>query len=291
MRQKGSQNVVVRDCVFEDNDNGVSGHGEDILYEYCTMRYNGNPDGDTTHNVYTHGGTQTFRFCHIHDPDEGQNLHIRARRADFEYCLIENAGTYTGDLMVSRNDYVEGQELQETLNLIGCVIVESEEQGNDTKAFTMYNSPRGDNIRMRINLYYNTFIGNGNDGAVVRFTNSGLLAQEAYLYNNIFYNCHAPFRFDTKDVVTAVADNNWWPSNFDYSGFDAYMSNSHYGTDPGFTNPGQGDYTLKQTSSCVGLANQDIGGIPNYQMDFNGPILNDLSRMTADDLGAFESGS
>jgi hypothetical protein len=289
MRQKGSQNIVVRDCVFENNDNGVSGYGEDILYEYCIMRYNGNPDGDMTHNVYTHGGTQTFRFCHIHDPDEGQNLHIRAKVADFEYCLIENAGSYTADLMVSTNDYVEGQVLQETLNLIGCVIVESEGQDNDSKAFTLYNSPARDNVRMRINMYYNTFIGNGKGGAVVRFTNSGLLAQEAYLYNNIFYNNHVPFTFDTKNGVTAMARNNWWPSNYDYSEFDAYMSDSYFGTDPGFNNLWQGDYTLNQTSSCVGLANKSIGNTPTYQMDFGGTVLSYLARITANDLGAFES--
>ena len=82
---------------------------------------------------------------------------------------------------------------------------------------------------------------------------------------------------------------DWWPSNFDYSEFDAYMSNSYYGTDPGFNNPGQGDYTLKQTSSCAGLADKSIGDIPIYQMDFSGTILSYLARITANDLGAFES--
>jgi len=288
LRVKGGYNITIRNCRFEGNDNGVSGFGENILYENCVFTKNGsNGQGDRAHNIYLHGGSQTFRYCRITDAKEGQNIHLRGKRFRFEYCWIENEGTYMGDLMVSESDWSRSRGLDSTLTLIGCVIIGAPNPMNDTKFFTMYNSPPAEKVSMRINMYYNTLIGNGKDAAVIRFTDSGLEKQEAYLYNNIFIGNHVPFRFDTKRGVVAVADTNWWPSGYDYSTYGDYATNLVLGTDPGFVHRIGRDYRLRKDASAANLARTELGEIPTKEMVVSSGKLTYRLRSNANDLGAF----
>lgn len=293
VRIRGGHHITIRNSHFEGNDNGVSGFGEVILYEKCVFTKNGsNGMGDLAHNIYLHGGTQTFRYCKITDAAEGQNVHLRGKDFRFEYCWIENESTYIGDLMISSTDWAVTSSLDCTLTLIGCVIKGAMNPANDSKLFTMYNQPYRTNVKMTINMYYNTIIGNGNSAAVVRFTDSGLSTQTARLYNNIFYGNHIPFRFDSLNGVTAVAQNNWWPSGYDYTAYQAYMSDSYFGVDPGFVNISNGDYNLESNAEVLAKANTSLGNLPTAELyvDSTGQLISS-SRSSASDLGAYELGA
>ena len=294
LRMRGGSNITVKDSIFEYNDNGVQGWGENILYENCIFRYNGAlptySSPDLGHNIYTHGGTQTFRFCHIHDPQgktNGQNIHLRGKQFDFEYCVIENEGTYMGDLMTSSIDH--NGELHSMLNILGSLIIQKP-NGGVSKWFTLYNSDPMDNQDYEINLYYNTLIGNDQVSEVVQFTDSGLRTQKAKLYNNIIYKNKRVFQFDTTSGVTAETKNNWWSgSASDYSAYASYMSDSIFGANPGFNNPANKDYTLTENAAVINKANSTFGKIPEYEIysDANGKLRH-KARSSAKDLGAFE---
>jgi hypothetical protein len=289
-----AQNITIQECLFEFNDNGVQGSGDNILYEFCEFRYNGKIDGqtgDSAHNIYTHGGTFTFRYCYIHDPLEGQNIHSRSRNLDVECCLVEYARTYTGDIMVNGNEWVDGELLYQTLTYSGCVIKESADQINDTKAFTLYNSPARTGVYMKLNLFYNTFIGNDNNGSILRFTESGLAGHEVNMYNNIFYNKHDPVRFDGESEQTAVVqlNNNWWPEGYDYSEDSSYMNNSIFGTDPGFQDAANHNYRITVSAQVKDGANENLCAAPPYEFELELMRQGQYKvRNSAKDLGAYE---
>lgn len=292
IRTRHAKNITIRNCLIEENDNGIVGNGEDIVYELCEIRRNGNLKGDRTHNVYNHGGTITIRYCHIYDPVEGQNIHMRAKNARIEYSLIENGYTYMGDLMSDKSDWVRGQPLKQVLTFIGNLIIEKESPLNDSKVFTMYNDKHFSGISMRINMFYNTFIGNGKNEALIQITNSGLEYQEAYLYNNIFYGNHRPFRIDISnqpDKFHVEAKNNWWAEG-DYSQYEQFMSGSIFGTHPGFKDAKNKDFRLKTSAQAKNRANATLGEYPlfEYYLDEN-VVMKYKERHGANDLGAFES--
>jgi hypothetical protein len=285
---------MVQKCLFEFNDNGIQGSGDNILYEFCEFRYNGKIDGqtgDSAHNIYTHGGTYTIRYCYIHGPLEGQNIHSRSRNIAVESCLIEYARSYTGDIMVDENEWVDGEPLYQTLTFSGCVIKESPDQNNDTKAFTLYNSPPHQGVYMKLNLFYNTFIGNDNNGSIMRFTESGLAGHEVNMYNNIFYKKHDPVRFDGESAQTAivVSNNNWWPEGYDYSTDSAFMNNSIFGTDPGFLDAANHNFRITADAQVKDVANENLCAAPAYEFELELMRQGQYKvRNSAKDLGAYE---
>ena len=100
VRLKLSQNVTLHHCLFEFNDNGLQGAGDDTTVEFCEFDSNGLPgSNEGSHNLYIHGGTITVRYCYIHDARRSQNFHIRANQSVFEYNWIARAKSYMGDMM------------------------------------------------------------------------------------------------------------------------------------------------------------------------------------------------
>lgn len=292
IRPKGAGNLTLKNCHFEGNDNGITGWGT-VLFEKCTITANGDPGpGDLTHNIYSEGGNYTFRYCRIWDPLEGQNIHSRSLNMTLEYCIIENAASYMGDIMDYRLDGTSGLTFTQTLTMIGNLIVQKTAPANDGQVFVTYRDGSGTNtIDMRINMYYNTFVGIGDNAALIHFTNSGIRQQSAYLYNNIFYGNHRPFRIDVSSGFHAEARNNWWPSGFDYSAHQQYMSNSVFGSDPGFIDAAADQYSLAAGADARFKADRGIGAVAGFEPVIVGGALTYNYRSTADDLGAYEYGS
>ena len=293
IRFLGSPDITVRNCLFEDNDNGIQGYGENILIEFCEFFNNGAPEIlGYSHNIYTHGGTFIIRYCHIHDPEDGQNFHMRTRDALLAYNLIENAGSYMGDIMTNMVDRNEGEPITQTLTLLGNIIVEKGEPRNDAQIFVTYNDQEWPQTSFRFNLYYNTFIGNGNINGLIHVTDKpGTVNQEFYLYNNIIYGTPNPLRVDIDSDYTLVSQNNWWQgTSSDYSDDLQYMSNSHFGTNPGFTDLNGGDYTLTSNSPIKNIADETIGQVPTQEYYGSGSTqMKYRAREDVNDIGALES--
>jgi hypothetical protein len=295
IRLLGASDISVRNCIFEDNDNGIQGWGENILFEYCEFFNNGAPNIEGySHNIYTHGGSFIFRYCHIHDPEDGQNFHMRTTNALLAYNLIENAGSYMGDLMTNTNtkERIKGEPITQTLTLLGNIIIEDGDTRNDGQIFVTYNDQEWPQTSFIFNIYYNTFIGDGNIDGLVHITDrSGTVNQEFYLYNNIFYGTPNPLRVDIDSGYTLVSENNWWQGTVsDYSDYSQYMSNSFFGSNPGFTDLNAEDYTLTSSAEVKNIADETIGNIPTQEYYGSGSTqMKYRARENTNDLGALES--
>ena len=86
----GTTNLYIKDCIFTQNDVGLTGGTQDsqATVEFCEFNANGNvnaPSSAPTHNIYVTGGYLALRYCYVHDSVQGQNFHIRCRNAVLEY--------------------------------------------------------------------------------------------------------------------------------------------------------------------------------------------------------------
>jgi hypothetical protein len=95
----GTTNLYIKDCVFEYNDNGLTGgtQGSEATVEFCEFNANGNTNASTsapTHNIYVYGGLLALRYCYVHDSVQGQNFHIRCENSTLEYNWFARAHSY-----------------------------------------------------------------------------------------------------------------------------------------------------------------------------------------------------
>ena len=141
----GTTGLLVTNCLFQNNDNGLTGGTEDsdITVEFCEFSHNGNTSASTsspTHNIYVYGGTFTMRYSYLHDPVQAQNLHCRAVTSTIEYNWFDRAKSYVGDLMTS-DDYATAPtgSLAQSMVLRGNVIIETSSQANTGQIWAIYN--------------------------------------------------------------------------------------------------------------------------------------------------------
>src|SRR5215469_1726074 len=92
-------NLYIKDCIFDHNDDGLTGgtQNSSATVEFCEFNGNGNTNASSsspTHNLYIYGGYLTMRYCYVHDPVQAQNFHIRCRSATLEYNWIARGNSY-----------------------------------------------------------------------------------------------------------------------------------------------------------------------------------------------------
>lgn len=120
----GSTGIQLKDILFRNNDNGLTGGTQDseLTAEFCEFDSNGNlsaPPSGPTHNIYIYGGTFALRYSYVHDPIQGQNFHVRAMDSTIEYNWFARPKSYAGDLM-SDDDFRGGG--RQTMLLRGNLI-------------------------------------------------------------------------------------------------------------------------------------------------------------------------
>src|SRR6516225_5866336 len=130
----GSTNLYVKDCIFTQNDDGITGGAQDsaLTVEFCEIYGNGNTNASfssPTHNLYIYGGTFTMRYCYVHDSVQAQNFHIRSRNALLEYNWFARAKNYEGDLMTD-DDFSGAGPFSQTMTFRGNVVVQSAAPSN-----------------------------------------------------------------------------------------------------------------------------------------------------------------
>lgn len=285
-------NLYIKDCVFDHNDNGLTGGTQDseATLEYCEFTGNGNTNASSSapsHNIYVYGGWLTLRYCYIHDPVQAQNFHIRCRYATLEYNWIARAKSYEGDLMTD-DDFSGSGPFSQTLILRGNVIVQNSAPENDSQIVAIYNDAGLTNLTLNVEAIYNTFVGNGGSAAFVHVSNADGTSMNAGLYDNIISGTTLPFLVESPATGLVRGFNNWLQTGI----ASTPLTGTVQSATPGFRNAAAQDYTITNSSACIGAANAAVYGLPGREYYLNETTDRQWRiRKAARDVGAFESTS
>jgi hypothetical protein len=284
----GSTGILLRDCVFRQNDNGLTGGTEqsELTVEFSEFDRNGNTQASAmTHNVYVYGGTFTLRYSYLHDPVQGQNFHIRSKAGTLEYNWIARGRSYEGDLMTD-DDWDGSGTYSQSLLLRGNVLVQDAAPANHSQVVAVYNDAGAPGLTLDVRLVNNTFVGNGGHAALVHLSNADGTRMSAELSNNIVAGTTVPVLVETASAATVTGAANWLATSAATGG----LAGSIQSVDPGFADPGGGDFTLAPGSAPIGKASQSVSGLPDREYDHDQPQARAYrTRASARDLGAFES--
>jgi hypothetical protein len=284
--------LEIKDVLFKDNDNGLTGGTEnsDATVEFCEFDGNGNlaaSSSSPTHNAYIYGGTFAMRYSYLHDPIQGQNLHCRAVSSTIEYNWFDRAKSYVGDLMTS-DDYANHPSgtLAQSMTLRGNVIIQTAAQQNDSQIFAVYNDEAsGSPVSFSVTALYNTVVGAGGHAAFIHLSNADGTTMSATLHDNVVSGTSVPVLVETASAATVAGTNNWIQTGAAATGLTASVS----GASPGFTNAGADDFTLAAGSACIGAADTSVTGLPTDEYYENETVTREYRpRASAKDLGAFE---
>ncbi|HYG24302.1 MAG TPA: hypothetical protein VEH04_16100 [Verrucomicrobiae bacterium] len=287
-----STNLYISNCLFEWNDNGLTGgtQGSEATVEYCEFNSNGNTNASLSapsHNIYVYGGYLTLRYCYVHDPVQGQNFHIRCRRSLIEYNWFARANSYEGDLMTD-DDFSGSGPFTQTMTLRGNVIVQKANPLNNSQVVAVYNDAELPNLTLNVHAFYNTFVGNGGNASFIHLANGDGTAMNAEISNNIISGTGRPFLNDNPAAGTVRGQNNWLRPNATIGPLTGSVQSSA----PGFRDASNQDFRLAEDSVCIGAANPDVLSPPGREYFLN-EVTNRMWRIraAARDMGAFESTS
>jgi hypothetical protein len=285
-------NLYIKDCVFNLNDDGLTGgtQNSQATVEFCEFNANGNTNASLsspTHNIYVYGGYLTLRYCYVHDSIQGQNFHIRCRNSVLEYNWFARANNYDGDLM-SDDDFSGTGPFTQTMTLRGNVFVQNSLPGNHSQIVAMYNDSGLANLTFSLHMLYNTLVGVNTNSAFVHVSNADGTQMTAEISDNIIYGTKTPVLIEDAAAAAVTGVNNWMQTN----ATTAPLTGSVRSALPGFRNPAVMDCTLANGSVCIGAASGAVYGLPGKEY-FQNEITNRFWRIRdgARDLGAFESTS
>ncbi|MBN2528941.1 MAG: hypothetical protein JXR76_21310 [Deltaproteobacteria bacterium] len=291
LRAVNSGPVTLRDCLFENNTNGLTGASTDLVVEHCEFRNNGKvfEGGNMTHNIYIYGGQFTMRYCYNHDSHEGQLFHVRAANTRIEYNWLARPSGYVGDIM-SCEYLCDGTE--QYMTLMGNVIIQGTPQ-NQSQIIALYDDEETGVTEMNISLFYNTIIGTqrnpGQTHTLLNLRNDSI-DTHATLYNNIIYNVGqvatvADSGLSNWSVTGAV---NWLGNGTENMGLSEVIS----GDAPGFVDEAALNFTLVEAAAARNEANASLCEAPLREYYLNESTINAYrERSSAADLGAFEFGT
>jgi hypothetical protein len=286
----GTTNLYLKDCLFTDNDNGLTGgtQNSEATVEFCEFNTNGNTNAalsSPTHNVYVYGGYLAMRYCYVHDPVQGQDFHIRCRSATLEYNWFARANSYEGDLMTD-DDFSGAGPFTQTLTLRGNVIVQKTSPLNNSQVIAIYNDGGLANLTLNVRALYNTFVGNGGSAAFVHVSNADGTQMNVEISDNIVSGTTRPALVEDSAHGTVSGVRNWLKTN----AIVGALAGSVQSAAPGFRNAAASDFMLATNSVCIAAANASVYGLPGKEYYLN-EATNRLWRVRAGarDIGAFEN--
>ncbi len=283
----GTTNLYLKDCIFTQNDNGLTGGTQEsaVTVEFCEFGTNGNLAATApTHNLYIYGGTFTMRYSYVHDSVQSQNFHLRCRNGTVEYNWFARAKAYEGDLMTD-DDFSGAGPFQQMLTFRGNVLVQAAAPDNHSQVIALYNDGGLANLTLSARVIYNTFIGNGGNAALVHLSNADGTQMTLEESDNIIYGTTRPYLVETAGAASVNGLNNWLQTN----ATAGVLAGSVRSAAPGFRTAAQQDYTLAPGSACIGAAAL-VYGLPGREYYLN-ETTNRMwrPRAAARDIGAFES--
>lgn len=130
------KNLIVRNCYFHHNENGILGgthDGGDVLIEHSEFAFNGFGDGQS-HNIYIGRiRSLTVRFNYLHHANVGHNLKSRARTNVVMYNRIvdqtDGRASYEVDIPEGGLAYLIGNTIQQSPKTENNTIVAYGEEG------------------------------------------------------------------------------------------------------------------------------------------------------------------
>jgi hypothetical protein len=286
----GTTNLHIKDCVFYQNDNGLTGgtQNSQATVEFCEFNANGNLGASSsapTHNIYVYGGFLTLRYCYVHDSVQGANFHIRCRNSNLHYNWFARANNYEGDLMTD-DDFSGTGPFTQTMTLLGNVFVQNNLPGNHSQIVAIYNDAGLTNLTLSLHALYNTFVGANTNAAFVHVSNADGTRMIAEVSDNIIYGTKTAVLIENTNNATVTGQNNWLQTNAS----SGPLVSSIRSSTPGFRNAAAKDYTLATGSACVGAASLPASVVPGEEY-YKDEATNRLWRIrnSALDLGAFEN--
>jgi hypothetical protein len=222
IRQEGN-GLVVRNCYFHDNEDGIlSGGSGEILVEGSEFANNGAGDG-YSHNMYIgHEKKFTLRWSYSHHSKIG---HLVKSRADQNFILenrimdeADGTGSYEIDLPNGGTSFVIGNLIQQGPNTQNSVILAYAEEGATNSSADLY-------------VVNNTFVNDRGSGTFLQLATA---AAPAVVRNNIFLGGGT-----VTSQAGAVAGNftTGDPLLVDRAGFDYHLQAGspcvNAGVDPG----------------------------------------------------------
>ena len=316
---KSHGNVFRDDVVHKCPRHGILGTDAEsgsLLMEYVEVYDAGaeNPNEALKHPIYiatdeqAHPGS-VFRMqhCYVHDANGGNSVKSRAERNEIYANWLEGAQYYELELIGpddNSGDTVTAP--REDGDVVGNVFFQ-------TKSVSYVVRIGGDGTGRtggRYRFVNNTFVHANNDGnsGSMRFSYS---LESVELYNNVFYSPVRPIEYLARETELAwvsgprVAGANNWISQ-GAANIPAGLTNTLFGTDPGFVDFAKRDVRLKAAGALVDMgaavtARTDAFAIPRplARASFTPPLRvlaapgKASARLEVDaiDIGAFELGS
>lgn len=275
--------VIVRDCYFHHNGNGVfvTSHCENYTQEYCEVAYNSYYGAGHYHGHYLNGsGTTTVRFNHIHS-NGGQGYKDRCENTIFAYNYVHDNYNYEVDFM--EEDHGTAQNAL----LIGNIIKKYPYAENHSKVIC-FGEDRHGGVCTLIN---NTVIVTDSRTSVIQlWDNNDTGMDRIEMYNNVFYGTDIPeLSILYGDESRLSGSHNWMPAGATETGL---LTDSVLGTDPGLADPDTGDeysdYFPVAGSDCINAATPAVSELPEYEYVHpasGAPRPDDVDGL---DIGAYE---
>jgi uncharacterized protein (TIGR03382 family) len=287
IRYYNGSSVYIKDCLFKQNDDGLTGGSQDstATVEFSEFDGNGNLQASMsspTHNAYIYGGTFTMRYSYLHDPTQGQNFHIRAHDALIEYNWIARPKSYSGDLMTN-DDCTQGPCTQ-NMTLRGNLIIQGM-PANTGQIVAVYNDSGLANLTFNLKMIWNTVVVSTQNGHAVHLSNADGTQMNAEFSNNLISGGAIPILIETMNKATVTGTNNWLPTNTPVGS----LTSTVFGANP-FKNAAMKDFTLAMGSNAIGGASGSVMGAPDREY-FQDEVMARMyrPRATVKDIGAFES--
>jgi MYXO-CTERM domain-containing protein len=291
IRYYNGASVTIRDCLFKDNDDGLTGGTQDstAVVEFCEFDHNGNSSASSsapTHNLYIYGGTFEMRYSYVHDSAQAENFHIRSKRATLEANWFSRAKNYEGDLMTDDDFATQTGPFTQNMLVTGNVFVQAASPGNSGQVLVIYNDQGTAGDTMMMQVVNNTFIGNGGNSAFVHLSNADGTTMSADVSNNVIFGTTRPTLVESAGSGTITGKNNWLATGVNPGALTA----SVFSAMPGFMNAAGKDFTLAVGSAAIGKAAALSMGLPLHEYFQNETVKRQYRvRATAKDIGAFES--
>jgi MYXO-CTERM domain-containing protein len=280
IRYYNGSSVTIRDCLFKQNDNGLTGGTQDssATVEFSEFDGNGNTQASApTHNLYVYGGTFTLRYSYLHDPVQAQNFHVRAQQALIESNWIARGASYEGDLMTD-DDYSGSGPYTQNMIFRGNVVVEGN-PANHGQIIAVFNDTGVANLTMNVEVINNTVVAAAAQGALVHLSNADGTKMSAVISNNVLTVSTTAFKIEDTSNGTVSGQNNWFLTGT----ADAPLTGSVFGADPMF----QAAY--RPGTPLIGAAaSVQNTPITEYYLDDKTTRMYRV-RQSVLDIGAFES--